>query len=63
MRTGILAGSTVLSVAGGAAVAVSDDPVPQIHACVSRGLLGLGKGTIRVVSAPSACTSGEDALT
>jgi hypothetical protein len=33
-----------------------------IHACVSKGLLGLGKGAIRIVDGPQACLAGEDPL-
>jgi hypothetical protein len=59
----IAVGAAVLSVvAGGTALAVSAAGDEQVHACVSRGLLGIGKGTIRVVAAGGSCTSGEDAL-
>ncbi|MGH9162756.1 MAG: hypothetical protein ACRD2X_22540 [Vicinamibacteraceae bacterium] len=33
-----------------------------IHGCVSQGLLGLGKGSIRIVGDPSECRPGEDPL-
>lgn len=40
----------------------NDTPEP-IHACVSQGnLIGLGKGTIRIVADPGACNSNEDPL-
>jgi hypothetical protein len=33
-----------------------------IHGCVSQGLLGLGKGSIRIVQDPSECRPGEEPL-
>jgi len=49
--------------AAGSAVAAADAPADQpIHACVSHGLLGVGKGSIRVPNAQSNCTSNEDPL-
>ena len=63
-RTAVVA--AVMSVGAGVAIAVpavtADEAVPQIQACVSRGLLGIGKGSIRIVDRPGACTSGENAL-
>jgi hypothetical protein len=55
------------AVAGGGAFAVAtvtadDPPPPQIHACVSRGLLGIGKGTIRIVDPAARCAANEDPL-
>ncbi|MGH9188088.1 MAG: hypothetical protein ACRD0U_20140, partial [Acidimicrobiales bacterium] len=52
-------------VGGGIAVALpaeenSDDNT--IHGCVSRGLLGIGAGSIRIVEEPSQCRRSEDAL-
>lgn len=63
-RTAVVA--AVMSVGAGVAIAVpavtADEAVPQIQACVSRGLLGIGKGSIRIVDRPGVCTSGENAL-
>jgi hypothetical protein len=33
-----------------------------IHACVTKGLLGLAKGAIRIVDGPQACLANEDPL-
>lgn len=54
--------ATTSVVASGATLAVvaaveSDD---VIHACVSRGLLGLGAGSVRIVDGPDRCRSAED---
>jgi hypothetical protein len=63
-RTAVVA--AVMSVGAGVALAVpavtADEEVPQVQACVSRGLLGIGKGSIRIVDRAGACTSGETPL-
>ncbi|MEU0096092.1 hypothetical protein [Kribbella sp. NPDC006257] len=63
-RTAVV-GVALSTVVAGTALATSmvdEEPVPQIHGCVSRGLLGIGKGTIRIVAEDTRCASGEDAL-
>jgi hypothetical protein len=59
-----LAGTIALGLGTGAvAVLGQAQPAPVIiHACVSKGLLGLGAGAIRIVSGPSACLSSEEPL-
>jgi hypothetical protein len=51
----IVSGGTVAVMAATA----SDD---VIHACVSRGLLGLGTGNVRIVDEPDDCRRTEDPL-
>jgi hypothetical protein len=48
---------------GTATLAVAQTEEPQIYACVAKGLLGIGKGTIRVVHDPTQCGPNEDPLT
>lgn len=45
--------------AGGLAAASLNEPT-MIHACVSRGLLGVTKGSVRIVDDPSQCSSIEN---
>ncbi len=55
----------VIAGLGGGAVwaAVSTSPGDtQIHACVSKGILGLGQGNVRIVPDPSRCRHNEDPL-
>jgi len=63
-RGAVLTAAVAVTVVSGGwgitAIAASSDP--QIHGCVSSGVLGLGKGSIRIVSNTSQCTSGESAL-
>jgi hypothetical protein len=33
-----------------------------IHACVTKGLVGVGAGVIRIVASPTSCTANEDPL-
>jgi hypothetical protein len=52
-------------VAGGIGIgyaAAADDGVAVIHGCVSKGLLGLGQGQLRVLSAGGKCTTNETPL-
>jgi hypothetical protein len=64
-RTGVALGLVAVAAAAAtvtvAATAGSGEP-PLIHACVSRGLLGLGNGAIRIVEDPSRCRHHEDPL-
>jgi hypothetical protein len=46
----------------GAALADGEAGSDPIHACVSRGLLGIGEGSVRIVSGPSACRATETAI-
>ncbi len=57
-----LAVGVVVSVAGAGVVFTQSAPSPVINGCVSRGLLGLGAGTIRIVTNLSECRPGEDPL-
>jgi hypothetical protein len=51
-----------LGAVGAVVVFTQSTPVTQIHSCVSKGLLGLGAGAIRIVAAPGACNANETAL-
>lgn len=51
-----------LGAVGAVVVFTQSTPVTLIHSCVSKGLLGLGAGTIRIVSNPGACNANETAL-
>lgn len=57
------AGLAVLATAATASATVgADDAPPQIHGCVSKGVLGLGQGQLRIVPDAGKCTSAETAL-
>jgi len=58
-------GALVAIGAATTAVAVADTPSvdQQIHACVSRGLIGIGTGSIRIVSDTNQCRGNETPLT
>src|SRR5882724_13660152 len=58
-------GALVAIGAATTAVAVADTPSvdQQIHACVSRGLIGIGAGSIRIVSDTNQCRGNETPLT
>src|SRR5882757_5837460 len=56
-------GALVLGGGAVASAATNADPPALVHSCVSKGLLGIGKGNIRIVSAPSACNGNETELT
>jgi len=50
-------------VAGGIGyAAAAEDGGAVIHGCVSKGLLGLGQGQLRVLSAGGKCTANETPL-
>jgi hypothetical protein len=65
-RAGAITAATVLALGlGGATAALasgSGSGGQQIHACVSRGVLGAGEGLIRIVDDASACRPHETAL-
>jgi len=56
-------GALVLGGGAVASAATNADPPALVHSCVSKGLLGIGKGNIRIVTAPSACNGNETELT
>jgi hypothetical protein len=63
-RRGLAAVGVSGSLVGAGVVMAQTQPSPAvIHACVSKGLLGLAKGTIRIVDGPQACVASEDPLT
>jgi hypothetical protein len=62
-RQGLAAACVSGTLIGAVVVLGQTQPGPAvIHACVSKGLLGLAKGTIRIVNGPQACLSSEDSL-
>jgi hypothetical protein len=62
-RRGLAAACVSATLIGAVVVFGQTQPGPPvIHACVSKGLLGLGKGAIRIVDGPQACLAGEDPL-
>jgi hypothetical protein len=63
VRRGLAAACVSATLVGAVVVFGQAQPGPAvIHACVSKGLLGLGKGAIRIVDGPQACLAGEDPL-
>jgi hypothetical protein len=58
----VVASGLALGAVGAVVVFTQSTPVTQIHSCVSKGLLGLAAGTIRIVSHPGACNANETVL-
>jgi len=56
-------GALVLGGGAVASAATNADPPALVHSCVSKGLLGIGKGNIRIVTASAACNGNETELT
>ncbi len=62
-RLGLLATGLIVAVAGVGIVYSQTPTPPVINACVSKGLLGLAAGSIRIVSNVSHCNANEIPLT
>lgn len=58
----VIATSGVIASGGAVAVMAAAGSDEVIHACVSRGLLGLGAGNVRIVDGTNDCQSTEDAV-
>lgn len=58
----VIATTGVIATGGTVAVMAATTSDDVIHACVSRGLLGLGAGDVRIVDEPDDCRRTEDPL-
>lgn len=56
----VIATTSVITGGGTLAVMAATGPDEVIQACVSRGILGLGAGSVRIVDGPDDCLVTED---
>jgi hypothetical protein len=58
----VIATAGVIASGGTVAVMAATASDEMVHACVSRGVLGLGAGNVRIVDEPDDCRRTEDPL-